>query len=588
MPTDTANLMEKVYDLFSGLYASKGNSGAFLAFEMGVPFTKDMFTLNGVTSPAMAIESQSAIVNAVLTVQGEYVQRTTRTVDGQVGFMLLASMPVDANSMATLGAVKAPANEAFKVDAGSLQGEFRYHPVYASPANWYDQSANDNWTQHTVGQAQGSQTPATSPPPSIPPRRVMIDAPRWHVLPEPMRPVLAHPVAAAPHEVFRPQTMVVAHPTVQPIAHPVAHPQFAMMPRSASTLVNPHPAPVIASHPPVAIVPKTPGPIVKVAPAVKVPPTVKVAPAPAATVNPMVMAQLNAQLHATTTPQAVAANSVTISFEHCIVSLIRPWFPEQFLMVKNWYVPGYSSASFSNGTGIGDNGLLPVLTSGFVAIRNLSISSKWSAQDLAVAQGSAAFGPFSLVGRTYDANSGTLSCPGMQIIGWFCTALPTLPPLTDPALIPAASTTITSGNAPATEATGSSSSGSPAAPPASTASGSAPAAAAAVSSPGRAPVQTPTAPASASAPGTAAATETAPTATPAAPPTTTSVSSPADATTKSSPSTTPTTPSPLAAADQGGATPVAPTSSGTPTAATETAATSGATSAPAADKAGTT
>jgi len=587
MPTDTANLMEKVYDLFSGLYASKGNSGAFLAFEMGVPFTKDMFTLNGVTSPAMAIESQSAIVNAVLTVQGEYVQRTTRTVDGQVGFMLLASMPVDANSMATLGAVKAPANEAFKVDAGSLQGEFRYHPVYASPANWYDQSANDNWTQHTVGQAQASQPPATSPPPSIPPRRVMIEAPRWHVLPEPMRPVLAHPVAAAPHEVFRPQTMVVAHPTVQPIAHPVAHPQFAMMPRPAS-LVNPHPAPVIAPHPPVAIVPKTPGPIAKVAPVVKVAPSVKVAPTPAATVNPMVMAQLNAQLHATTTPQAVAANSVTISFEHCIVSLIRPWFPEQFLMVKNWYVPGYSSASFSNGTGIGDNGLLPVLTSGFVAIRNLSISSKWSAQDLAVAQGSAAFGPFSLVGRTYDANSGTLSCPGMQIIGWFCTALPTLPPLTDPALVPAASTTITSGNAPATGATGSSSSATSAAPPTTTASGSAPAAAAAVSSPGTAPVQTPTAPASASAPGTAAATETAPTATPAAPPTTTSVSSPADPTTKSSSSTTPTTPSPLAAADQGGATPVAPTSSGTPTAATETAATSGATSAPAADKAGTT
>jgi hypothetical protein len=220
MATDTANLMEKVYDLFSGLYASKGSHDTFLAFEMGVPFSKDMFTLNGVTSPAVAIESQSAIVNAVLTVQGEYVQRTTRTVDGQVGFMLVASMPVDAASMATLGAVKGPANEAFKVDAGSLQGEFRYHPVYASPANWYDPNAKDNWIQHTVGQQQGPQAPATSLPPSMPPRRVMIEAPRWHVLPEPMRPVLAHPVAASPHEVFRPQTFVVAHPTVQPITHP--------------------------------------------------------------------------------------------------------------------------------------------------------------------------------------------------------------------------------------------------------------------------------------------------------------------------------------------------------------------------------
>jgi hypothetical protein len=587
--------MEKVYDLFSGLYASKGSHDTFLAFEMGVPFSKDMFTLNGVTSPAVAIESQSAIVNAVLTVQGEYVQRTTRTVDGQVGFMLVASMPVDAASMATLGAVKGPANEAFKVDAGSLQGEFRYHPVYASPANWYDPNAKDNWIQHTVGQQQGPQAPATSLPPSMPPRRVMIEAPRWHVLPEPMRPVLAHPVAASPHEVFRPQTFVVAHPTVQPIthpavqtiAHPIAHPEFAMIRRPAAALVNPHPSPVVAPHPPVTIAPKTPGPTVKVAPTVKVEPSAKVPTAPVPTVNPMVMAQLNAQLHATTTSQAVAANSVTISFEHCIVSLIRPWFPEQFLMVKNWYVPGYSSASFSNGTGIGDSGLLPVLTSGFVAIRNLSISSKWSAQDLAVAQGSAAFGPFSLVGRTYDANSGTLSCPGMQIIGWFCTALPTLPPLTDPAIVPAASTATTSGNAPATGATGPPSSATPAAPPATTAGGSAPAAAATGSSSIATPLQTPTAPASASAPSTAAATETPPAATPAAPPTTTSVSSPANATAKSS-SGTPTTPTPVAAGDQGGATPAAPTSAGTPTAAAEPASTSSANPASAADKAGTT
>ena len=208
-------------------------------------------------------------------------------------------------------------------------------------------------------------------------------------------------------------------------------------------------------------------------------------------------------------------------------------------MVKNWYVPGYSSASFSNGTGIGDNGLLPVLTSGFVAIRNLSISSKWSAQDLAVAQGSAAFGPFSLVGRTYDANSGTLSCPGIQIIGWFCTALPTLPPLTDPALVPAAPTTTTTGTPSTTSASGSPSSG---------------------------------------------------TATPAASPTTTaSVDAPADAAARSSSSATPTTPTPVAAADQGGTTPTPPTTAaGTPAAAAETASTSSAAPAPAADKAGTT
>jgi hypothetical protein len=149
MPTDTANLMQRVYDLFSALYASKGGSDAFLAFETGVPFTRDMFTLTGVTSPALAIESQSGIANAVLTVQGDFVQRTSRTVEGQTGFLLEGSTAIDADSMALLGAIKNPAKKAFESMIGSFEG-YQYHPVYASPANWYDPTASDNWTMHNV------------------------------------------------------------------------------------------------------------------------------------------------------------------------------------------------------------------------------------------------------------------------------------------------------------------------------------------------------------------------------------------------------------------------------------------------------
>jgi hypothetical protein len=123
-----------------------------------------------------------------------------------------------------------------------------------------------------------------------------------------------------------------------------------------------------------------------------------------------------------------------MSFEHCVVTLNRPWWPEVFLMIRGWFVPGYASAEFSNGKGNGDPGLLPVLASGFVAIRNLKISTKWSDDDLVAMQKSASFGRFSLVGRTYDSQTGTLSCPGIQIIGWFCEALPILPPASDPAI----------------------------------------------------------------------------------------------------------------------------------------------------------
>src|SRR5258708_32641444 len=124
MPADASNLMEKVYDLFSQSYASTTGGGAFLAFEMGVPFTTDMYTLNGVLSPSLAIESQSQIANAALEVDGDFVHRTTRTVDGQVGFMLLASMPIDADATVTLGAVKRPASQAFDVTLRSYLSAF--------------------------------------------------------------------------------------------------------------------------------------------------------------------------------------------------------------------------------------------------------------------------------------------------------------------------------------------------------------------------------------------------------------------------------------------------------------------------------
>lgn len=47
MPTDTANLMEKIYDLFSGIYASTANNKAFLVFEtLGIPISEGMFKLD--------------------------------------------------------------------------------------------------------------------------------------------------------------------------------------------------------------------------------------------------------------------------------------------------------------------------------------------------------------------------------------------------------------------------------------------------------------------------------------------------------------------------------------------------------------
>jgi len=156
-------------------------------------------------------------------------------------------------------------------------------------------------------------------------------------------------------------------------------------------------------------------------------------------IRPLQLTSATAALTASTTVQTVTTDSISMSFEHCIVMLQRPWFPEQLLLLRNWFMPGYARGDISAGKGSGDTGIMPVVTTGFVAIRNLKIASKWSTQDLAAVEGAASFGPFSLIGRSYDQVSGTLASPGMQIIGWFCSALPVLPPASDPTLTAAVS-----------------------------------------------------------------------------------------------------------------------------------------------------
>src|SRR5690348_17288714 len=137
MPADTTNLMERIYDLLTEVYASTAGGSAFLAFEkLGVPISPGMFKLSPTDtalSPALAVEQLSEIANAVFTVQGDSVARTSRSVDDMVEMLLLQAAPLSADQLASFGATRTLANENFDNSLASLQGAFRYHPVYATP-----------------------------------------------------------------------------------------------------------------------------------------------------------------------------------------------------------------------------------------------------------------------------------------------------------------------------------------------------------------------------------------------------------------------------------------------------------------------
>ncbi len=391
MPTDTSDLLGKVYDFFSGVYAAASTKQAFLAFEpLGLPMPSESFKDNATDTtldPALAIYILSDIANAASSVNGSSLIRRNQKIDSFIRLFMDSSMPLDANSTQSLGATKLDASPAFQQTLpvpGPIPS--RFYPAYASPASWYDPSVKDNWTSYSVGNQQTTQPPGT---PAPPPRPIRIDPPVWRVVPPPLHAVIVSPVQLQFHPPFRPMATTVFRP------NPVR-----TVPPAAATV----PSPVLLTH-------------------------------PTATRYPLqVLSTQLAAIQANSQPQPVATNSISISFDYCICTITRPWFPDTLLLLRNWFVPGYSRADISNSAGAGDPGLMPLLTTGFVAIRNLKISAQWSASDLQAISGSSAFGPFSLVGRSFDTSSGMLTCSGTQIIGWFCSALPVLPPVTDPSL----------------------------------------------------------------------------------------------------------------------------------------------------------
>jgi hypothetical protein len=131
--------------------------------------------------------------------------------------------------------------------------------------------------------------------------------------------------------------------------------------------------------------------------------------------------------------QPVASNSVDIAFEYLTVSIDRPWLAGTLLHSDGWYMPGSRAGSLCSGEGEAANGLCPAIPIAFIAVRNLTLSGRWSEADRQILSRAAGFGPFYL-GSSYDETRASITCPGLQIVAWLCQVLPKLPPQSDPNL----------------------------------------------------------------------------------------------------------------------------------------------------------
>jgi hypothetical protein len=121
-----------------------------------------------------------------------------------------------------------------------------------------------------------------------------------------------------------------------------------------------------------------------------------------------------------------------ISFQYCVVSIKRPWFHSELFDMPGWWLPGFAAHSISNGLPTNNPGLLPAITTRFLAIRNLFVRAVWSDGDRAKAEqagkaaGVMSFGPFALTGDVHF-DGAELRCSTPQIVAWLAAILPACP-----------------------------------------------------------------------------------------------------------------------------------------------------------------
>lgn len=130
-----------------------------------------------------------------------------------------------------------------------------------------------------------------------------------------------------------------------------------------------------------------------------------------------------------------------ISFRCCRVNFSRPWLLKSLLGVSGWTLPGQAPGSLSNGKIENNLGTFPLLPIGCIVIRDLQIRANWGKTDQAIAtqttrDSSVGFGPFSLSGNYIESGKSytssfdgmTVSSPGLQVLGWLNLVMPYSPP----------------------------------------------------------------------------------------------------------------------------------------------------------------
>ena len=128
----------------------------------------------------------------------------------------------------------------------------------------------------------------------------------------------------------------------------------------------------------------------------------------------------------------VQTSTVNISFQYCIVNILRPWLYRNILDIsQTWYCTGLTEGFFSTGEPSSDNnGKLPSLPVSMIMIKDLSISATFNAGDWEKAKSAVALDSLNIAEADFKDlgnNNHLIESKGVQIIGWICEYLPKFP-----------------------------------------------------------------------------------------------------------------------------------------------------------------
>lgn len=126
-----------------------------------------------------------------------------------------------------------------------------------------------------------------------------------------------------------------------------------------------------------------------------------------------------------------------------VVNIMRPWFNSSIFKIHGWTNDLYPEGSISSGKFNDTGAFLPLVPTGMVVIKNLVISGDFKNKDKDLitkstsAQAEVGIGPFKVGGsyksgdKTYNIDTtfenGSLSVPGLQIIGFISEVIPFSP-----------------------------------------------------------------------------------------------------------------------------------------------------------------